>query len=225
MDVGRFKAYYDNKMKNNLTKAKRVKTINDYFQKKTKNNLSFKDEKECYVYIMEFIRSREDEGEAILEELALLLEYEYSTQNPNYVFDLKTTKGHSDFYKLISKIFKKEIRFGDFNYKLTNTIKYDRIDEIIECDLDFVEYGLDIATNKEYKKSSGFISITFDLKNEKCISSKSTNYKNHNNLVKFLNTKGFEILPVYILKRALTNKEPKLYWFFTYNFVNNKFTL
>ncbi|GLV63313.1 hypothetical protein Bmyc01_19830 [Bacillus mycoides] len=206
MDIVRFATYYNKKMKNNLTKAKRIKTIADYFQKKERKQLSFADEKECYLHIAEYIRNKEEEAEEILEEIYMLLEYEYSTQNPNYVFDLKTSKKHEDFHKLISKIFKRTVQFGDFEYSLTNNIRYDRIDEVIECDLDYKEYGIDIVNDEKYKKKSGFISITFDLKNEKFISSQSKNYKSHNNLVEFFNTRGFEILPIYILKRAVTLK-------------------
>ncbi|HFK1746937.1 hypothetical protein CN463_18085 [Bacillus cereus] len=207
MDIARFTTYYNNKMKNNLTKAKRIKTIAEYFQKKSQGSLSFANEKECYLYILEYIRSWEDEAEEILEEIYMLLEYEYSTQNPNYVFDLKTSKKHEEFNKFILKIFKKTIEFGDFEYNLTNSIRYDRINKIIECDLDYKEYGIDIVKGEKYKKRSGFISVTFDVKNEKFISSQSKNYKCHNNLVKFFNTKGIKISPIYILKRALTLKK------------------
>lgn len=206
MDIGRFTTYYKKKMKHNLTKKKRIKTIADYFSKKEKEQVSFANEEECYTYIFKYMEEREDEGEEILEELFMLLEYEYSTQNPNYVFDLETSKAHGEFFKLISQIFKRAVRYEDFEYHRTNNIKYDAFNEVIECDLDYKEYALDIVTGKEYKKTAGLISITFDLKSKKFISSKSNNYKNHNNLVNFLNTKGLKILPVYILKRALTIK-------------------
>ncbi|WP_305453638.1 hypothetical protein [Bacillus mycoides] len=206
MDIRRFTNYYSKKMKHNLTKKKRVKTIAEYFSKKEKKNISFADEEECYTYIVRYTGDREEEGEEILEELFMLLEYEYSTQNPNYVFDLETNMTHNDFYKLISQILKGSVRYGDFEYRQTNNIRYDTFNEVIECDLDYKEYALDMVKEKEYRKTSGPINITFDLKNKKFISSKSKNYKNHNNLVNFLNTKGLKISPIYILKRALTIK-------------------
>lgn len=153
MDISRFTTYYDKKMRSNLTKKKRIKTISEYFGKKLNENISFTDERECFNYILEYIIKREDESEEILEELYTLLEYSYSTQNPNYVYDLKTSKNSDDFFKLISKTFKKKIRHGDFEYELTNKIKYDEFNELIECDLDYAEYSVDIITEGEYKKT------------------------------------------------------------------------
>ncbi|MFJ7832028.1 hypothetical protein ACIQXU_17620 [Peribacillus sp. NPDC097284] len=206
MDLNRFTNYYNNKMKSNLTKKKRLQTISEYFQKTLKEKVSFADETECYKYIVKYVISKEDEAEEILNEIYNMLEYSYSTQNPNYVYDLKTNKVHSDFFKLIDKTFKKPISYGDFVYKLTEKIKYDRFNEVIECILEYKEMGDDIATGEPYKKDSGLIIITFDLKNKKFISSKSSSYKSHNNIVDFLGSKGFSISPIYILKRALTIK-------------------
>ncbi len=41
MDIVRFATYYNKKMKNNSTKAKRIKTIADYFQKKERKQLKY----------------------------------------------------------------------------------------------------------------------------------------------------------------------------------------
>lgn len=207
MDIERFTTYYKNKMKSNLTKAKRVKMVSEFFQKRENtNSISFKDENECFYYIIEYINAREEESEEILEEIYILLEYSYSTQNPYYVYDLKSDMEPSQFYTLVHKLLKKEFRYGDFEYKLNNQPKYDRINQIIEFELDYKEFYLDIVSDKEFRKSSGIIGITFDLKNNKFISSESTNYKNQNNIVKFLVEKGLNISSIYILKRALSIK-------------------
>ncbi|WBL16867.1 hypothetical protein [Sutcliffiella sp. NC1] len=206
MDLDRFTNYYSKKMKNNLTKKKRIKTISDFFSKQTKKDISFSDEKESLAYIIQYIIEREDESEEILEELYTLLEYSYSTQNPNYVYEFKTQYTDNTLYDLVKKTFKKRLIYGDFEYELTDSIKFDSYSRIIECNLEYQEYSSDIVTGEEYKKSSGLVNIIFDMKNNKFFSSKSPNYKTHNNLVEFLSSKGFNISSIYILKRALTIK-------------------
>lgn len=56
------------------------------------------------------------------------------------------------------------------------------------------------------RKSLGTLKITFDLKNEKFISSESSNERSHKSMLHYLDSQGYTIKPIYILKRALTIK-------------------
>ncbi|KSU64618.1 hypothetical protein AS034_01930 [[Bacillus] enclensis] len=214
MDIQRFTAYYNKKMKNNLTKTKRLQEISDFFQANSGAKVSFTNEKECYLYIVDYINSREDEAEDILDKLYFKMEYSFSTQNPNYVFDFKnTTQDSVVFFTNFKKLFKKnkmkksKVRFGEFEFTLLNEIKLDSQQNIVVCDLEYREYTENPISGKEHLKNHGPITVIFDLRNNKFISSKSANYKSHNKLVSYFKSMGYNIQPIYILKRVQTLKK------------------
>lgn len=206
MNIEQFTKYFEGKMKSNLTLKQRLKSISEYFSEKENKQIDFDNKTEAYTHIITYTSEKEDEAENILEELFYILEYTYSAQNPYFVYDIKTNQDVNTVHLTLGRLFRNEIRAEDFYYNRRKNISFDRIKKLIEIDLDYREIGMDVVSDNEFVKNTGIIKLTFDLVNNKVISSVSINGKNHNNLLKYLQSNGFTITPSYILKRALTIK-------------------
>ena len=206
MNIERFTDYYHRKMRYNLHLNKRLRAIEDYLQNEHAITTSFMSKDVCYSYIVTYTNQHEDVAEEIFEQIYYILEYSYSSQNPYYINALETSVQNDDFAANIIRLFNTDVSYGDFTYILRNAVQYDTNDETIHCELDFEETVEDFVSGQRRRKSLGTLKITFDLKNEKFISSESSNERSHKSMLHYLDSQGYTIKPIYILKRALTIK-------------------
>ncbi|WP_042346786.1 hypothetical protein [Bacillus massiliigorillae] len=201
MDITRFTIYFNKKMQFNPTKKQRIESISNYFSQQEKRKISFGDETECIQYIIQYTIDRPDTSEDIFDELYYLLEYSYSAQNPNYIYSFSTGIEVDVFDRNLLSCFSKPINYNDFDFELSE-YSIDNINQTIQYKFTFCENGVDVIDDKKYQKDSGVIQIIFDFKNKRCISSKSTNDKGHNQLMSLIRERtGNTLEPFYILKR------------------------
>lgn len=201
MNIDQFTNYYEKKMKQNLTKRQKLREIEKYFYRRTLDEQSFENERECFYYISSYIAEHENEAEEVLQELYFLLEYSFGTNNPNYLYEFLIEADCEEFETLVSSMVSKEFDYGEFKYRLLSK-NFDAVNQVIEYEFEFTEFATFDITNEVYRKYTGIINVTFDFINKKFITSKSPIPKNHNNIFEFFKEfSGATINPYYILKR------------------------
>lgn len=201
MDIQSFSTYYTIKMKGNLTKKQRLHTLERFFKRKLNEKVKFADAREAYIYITQLITARENEAEEILDEIYNLLEYSFSTQNPNYIYDMETELDFEKFERLMKDYINRDFSYGDFDYSLLET-KIDTLLLVIEYEFEFSEYSIDEINGNRYRKWSGIINVTLDFKEKKFITSKSPNSKSHNNIRAYLHeVSGIKMNSFYVLRK------------------------
>jgi hypothetical protein len=200
-----FTNYYQDKMKSNLYINKRLRGIEEYFQDEHEITINFTSKEGCFTYIVNFINRNEDTAEEILGNLFYKIDSPYSSHNPYYLNTLKNSVAKEIFAENISRLFETDVIHGDFTYQLRDEgIEYDATAEIIHCELDFEETVFDYAFNERRRRELGTIKITFDLIYQKFITSECSNERSHKNIFDYIKMQGYDISPMYILKRAST---------------------
>lgn len=201
MNIVSFTTYYTKKMRVNLTKNQRIKIIERYFSEINRTTITFENERECLSHIITYVNDNEDQAEQILQELYYLLEYSFSTQNPNYIytFEIREQAGTTD--RKLQRSLRRHIEHGDFKFKKTK-YSYDPIDELIKIEFDYEEFANNEISGERYRKSAGMIQITMDFENKKFITSKAPNVKAHTRIFEYFKRDlGAGIKPFYILKK------------------------
>ncbi|MET3508428.1 hypothetical protein [Halalkalibacter oceani] len=209
MDLGNFVRVYNLKMKNNLSKGLRLNAIEEYFSEELGHDIDFKgDSDKCLSYIVETIRTDEENGEEILESLYNILTETFSNLDPNYIYELETDFTEENILDYLKRNFKKTNNFGPFDFILDGEISYDNVKQTISCRLSFEEFHIDLITNNRINSAQkGRINITFDLMRKKFISSNASYEKVHNSLYNLITASGKIILrKFYVLKRESAMK-------------------
>lgn len=203
MNIQSFTEYYHRRMKNNLSKKKKVEEIKGYLTENGHhiivNELNVN---ECYEEIIKFIENHQSRAEEILEEIYHLLEVPFSYGTPHYMFELNTQKSIGNLNELINLTFTNEYEYEDYSYKLKKNSSYDPLDKTIEVELESILKKENALNNEIRRINKGPIKLFFDFENAVYISSESIEYKNHSNVYKILKDKGIDIKPVYVLRRT-----------------------
>lgn len=206
MNLGTFTDYYQYKMKNNLFKRKRINSIVDYFKEEHNRTVNFTSADDCYSFICHFIADKENEEE-ILDQLYSVIEhYIYSSQNIYFISDFNTSFRITRLFRNLRSLLGNPLEYQDFTFNLVNELKFDETEETIQFELNFEEVLYDFESEDTKRKCVGNIKVTFDSKNKKFISFGSSYDKSHKAICDCFSEKGYNIYPVYVLKRAITVK-------------------
>lgn len=201
MNIVSFTTYYNKKMKVNLTKNQRIKIIERYFSNVSGTPVSFENERTCLSHIITYASAHEDRAEEILQELYYLLEYSFSTQNPNYIYSFEISERVEIIDRNLQRSLRRVIEHGDFRFKKTK-YSYDPIDKLIKIEFDYEEFAINEVSGERFRKSAGMIQLTMDFIQKKFITSKAPNVKAHSHIFEYFKRElGAGMKPFYILKR------------------------
>lgn len=193
-------------MRVNLTRNQRIKIIERYFLNVSGIAVSFDNERACLSHIITYVSAHEDRAEEILQELYYLLEYSFSTQNPNYIYSFEISERAEIVDRNLRRSLRRTIQHGEFEFKKTN-YSYDPIDEIVKIEFDYEEFAVNEVTGESFRKSAGMIKLTMDFIHRKFITSKAPNVKAHSHIFEYFKRElgaGTGMKPFYILKRKRT---------------------